>query len=289
MNAEPIVITTPQQYQLNGMWWGRQNVETVIIGVHGLTSDLFSGLSYYLPLLSDRTGVVTFNNRGHGFVSSLKKVNKEKKKGYESVLGGTALEKFEDCVDDIQGVVEFVKSKGVKKIILAGHSTGCQKSVYYLYKTQNKEQIAKLVLLSPLSDYAYAKKFLNPGDFKKSLAIAQDQVKVGKGDDFMPVELTDGELLSAQRFVSLYDTQSEEELFTYAHDKKPLAYESVRIPLTVVLPEEDEYKDRDIEEIGKWFDAHTKSEKYERIIVPGAMHNFKGNEKDVTTVLKKFV
>ena len=51
---------------------------------------------------------------------------------------GLTFEMFDNCVEDLQAYVDFAKEQGYKKIILGGHSYGCNKVVYYLYKTSAK-------------------------------------------------------------------------------------------------------------------------------------------------------
>ncbi len=56
--------------------------------------------------------------------------------------------KITDDVDDLHKVVEQNLNK---KIILLGHSTGCQVSMLYL-KTHGSVHIHKVILQAPVSD-----------------------------------------------------------------------------------------------------------------------------------------
>jgi chaperonin GroES len=56
------------------------------------------------------------------------------------LVAGETFEIFGDCVDDLQGVVNLAKDRGVKEIYIVGHSTGSQKNVYYLPKEASKDK-----------------------------------------------------------------------------------------------------------------------------------------------------
>ena len=63
---------------------------------------------------------LTFNNRGRDFITELLK-------GNDFTIIGGSLERFKDCILDIDGVLNWAKEKGYKEIILEGHSYGCNK------------------------------------------------------------------------------------------------------------------------------------------------------------------
>ena len=94
----------------------------------------------------------------------------------------------------------------------------------------------------------------------------------------------------AQRFLSLYTPDSVEEMFTYAQPKKnPRIFKSVRIPTLVVLAGEDEFADRPADEIAAWFQNHSRSKRFQSVIIPGVQHGFRGAERQVAQEIKKFI
>ena len=104
--------------------------KTAIIWLHGLSSKFYSGQTLIRELSSvcRRAGVgyFKFNNRGHDVAD------------WENAgMIGAGFEKFTDCVLDIRAMILFAKKLGYKDIILAGHSTGANKALYYVYKTIN--------------------------------------------------------------------------------------------------------------------------------------------------------
>ncbi len=280
-------IVTPKRYKLNGLWFGHTKPKRVIIFIHGLSGSAF-WVSLAEALIDKDTAVVTFSNRGHNKVAKLYREDNTKK-GYHSVTAGQAHEVFTDCVDDIQGVINFVRGAGVRDIYLAGHSTGCQKAVYYASRKGNQKNIKGLILLAPLSDYAGAVKSDTGDRLARATKVARDLVKRGKRHDLLPASVSQGPI-DAQRFLSLYTPDSAEEIFTYAQPKKnPRVFKSVELPMLVFFAGDDEYGDRPAEDIAEWFKSHTNSKRYSAHIIPDSLHGFRGKEKRVAKLVRSWI
>lgn len=289
MQIEIVEIITPKNYSLQGLWVGPQNPKKTIIAIHGLTSNLFSDKKY-LPLVNSDTAVILFNNRGHGIVSKTRHLNPQNPKGYDSELGGCAHEVFEDCVDDIEGVVSLVQSRGAEKVYLAGHSTGCQKAVFYASKAKNKQNISGIILLCPVSDYGHISTRADKNQYDKALEFASNSIKNNKPHTFMPEDLWPDELLDAQRFLSLYTPDSSEEIFSYVQpEKDPTTLKSVSVPILVILAGSDEYADRSPDKLLEWFNNNNNSISYKGVIIKDALHNLKGVENEICKEIKDWI
>ncbi len=276
-----IEILTPKKIILNGLWMGPLKPRTVIVWVHGLGSSMFSKMKIAQMLVDRETAVLVFNNRGHDTVSRISRVEGT------PFPGGAAHEVFIDCVDDIDGAIRFAKKSGAKRILLAGHSTGCQKSIYWASK-RNGRGVKGVILLAPISDYA-AEMHLQ-GKRKLAAAVSAAHALLGrrKKHTLLP-ESVWHETLDAQRFLSLYSGTSAEEIFTYWNSAaNPRTLRSVRVPLLVLLAENDEYADRPAKEIEAWFTQNTKKSDAIKI-VPTVKHSFKGAEKVVTSEIRIFM
>jgi len=281
-----IEIVTPKKYLLKGLWFGPTRPKKAIIFVHGLGSSALNQHSLIEPWINKKTAVITFSNRGHDKIASLHKLVKNKK-GYVSKIAGEAHEVFTDCVDDIAGVVNFVRQRGVKETYLVGHSTGCQKSVYYVSKKPDRI-VKRLILLAPVSDYAEAVMSDKNNKLAKATKVARALVKSGKKHELLPSNVCD-DIVDAQRFLSLYTPNSIEEIFSYAQPKKnPATLKKIKLPVLAVLGENDEYGDRPAKDIVSWFEKHVNS-KSKAIVFPGVMHNFTGGEKRLAKVVSKWL
>lgn len=277
-----IEIQTPKKLLLNGFWFGPKKPSITIIWIHGLASSAFSKLGIVENLVRRDTAVITFNNRGSSTVNRTRKLNPKKKGGMEYILSGGAHEAFIESIDDIQGAIDFARKQGAKKIFLAGHSTGAQKSAYFAAK--KGKAVNGIILLAPMSDYAGAVKE-NAQAVKDGVKAARMLVAAGKGTSIVPNWWMD-----AQRFLSLYSGESVEEIFPYAFiGRVPTTYRAVKVPLLVLLPEEDEYRDRPMREIAAWFAKEQRSKRFGIEIFKGADHGFAGHEAAVAKAIRRWI
>lgn len=270
VSSQMVAFETPRHFLLNGLWLGARRLQTVYIYVHGLSSTLFSQKELTTSLVSADTGVLVFDNRGSGIISRVPRLNARLAKGYKTHLVGAVHEIFTDCVDDLDGAVSFVRRQGAKRIFLVGHSTGCQKSIYYLAK-RPRSVIKGAVLLAPMSDFADID--TSSASYKKALNLARRLVKAGKKHELLPLSVWP-KLVDAQRFLSLHTPDSIEEIFSYATGRRPVLLEQVNKPLLVLLAEQDEFRDRPIKEIAAWFKAALNKKQADIGIIQGVRHNF---------------
>ncbi|MDO8668332.1 MAG: alpha/beta fold hydrolase [bacterium] len=285
MDCRPIRFSTPKKFQLDGLWFFTPKSRQAIIFIHGLGGAMFWPNLVY-KLADRRTSVLAFNNRGHDKISGARRLDKKGK--MHRILAGSAHEIFTDCVDDIQGAVNFCRQKGFKKIILVGHSTGCQKSIYYLAKAKQPEQIAKVILLCPISDYADAIKFNQPA-VKRAEKIARGLVRDGKKHRLLPPQVWP-DLHDAQRFLSLFTPESKEEIFCYATpSRRPATLQKTAVPMLLIFAEKDEHLDRPLIEIIKWFEENLINKNVSIKTIRGANHNFSGHEPAVINVIGEAV
>jgi alpha-beta hydrolase superfamily lysophospholipase len=285
-----INIVTPNKFVLNGLWFGSESPLKIIIFIHGLGGNAFSSHKLITPLANSQTAVITFSNRGHDQVASIKKVDNRKKKGYSRITAGESMEIFTDCVDDIQGAVNYALSVNPKaSIYLSGHSTGCQKSAYYLSRFGKQKFIKGVILLAPMSDYAAILKSDKNGSLKTAENFAKNLVDKNQPQIFLPPEIWP-DMVSAQRFLSLATPESREEIFCYAvPDKSPDIFRKIKIAALIVLAQKDEYRDRPTKKIARWFEKSSLSNKLSVQIIPSAPHNFYKHETQVLDLIKKFI
>lgn len=289
MNSAHIVqFETPQGLLLNGFWFGPPKPHIAYILIHGLSSNAFANHPLVTPLVDSRTAVFTFSNRGSEKITRFKKRDLRKKKGYSSVTIGEAHEVFTDCVDDIQGAVTYAQKQGAHQIILVGHSTGCQKAIHYLAQRSKQKYVAGVILLAPMSDYAGALKHIEKIQLNRATQYAEKLISQGKEHDLIPLDMWPF-MHDAQRFLSLYTPESSEEIFCYVDPlKKPVTLQKVKVPCLIILAGKDEFRDRPIAQIAKWFQQKLRRKTVSIHIINQAPHNFFGFDQKVVSVIKNW-
>jgi alpha-beta hydrolase superfamily lysophospholipase len=277
-----VEIETPKKYRLNGLWFGPRKAKRAIVWVHGLGSSMFSKQEIVQRLTDRETAVLVFNNRGHDKVTSVSSTSGRR------IRAGAAHEIFTDCVDDIQGAVNLARRAGAKEVFLAGHSTGCQKSIYYASK--KPRGVRGVIILAPMSDYDAERLAQGTRALKRAEKVARSYIKRGNKHQMLPEDVWRWPWIAdAQRFLALYTGEGPEEIFTYwNHKRTPKTLRSVRTPVLVLLAEKEEYSKIPADHIQDWFAEHLKvGDKI--VIVPKVGHSFKGGEKRVTKAVREFM
>ena len=162
MKQELIRINSIDEIELPGILYApKEETNKIVIHVHGLNGNFYENrfLDILAKSYTDKNYTfLTFNNRGRDCIAEIFKKNEY------TVIGGS-LERFKDCILDIDGVVNWVKEKGYTEITLEGHSYGCNKILYY-YNNKKDDSIKKIILLAPCDIPSECKKFLSEEDYK---------------------------------------------------------------------------------------------------------------------------
>lgn len=152
----------------------KRRTKTAALWVHGLTGSFYSNtgrLSAIAAALNKGDiALASFNTRGHDIATDFRK-SKGKVKGKTLIAGGS-FEKFTDCVKDLKAIIQFLRREGYKNIYLVGHSTGANKVLYYLART-NDRRVKGLALVGPMSDMAIEKERLGT-TFARHLQLVKE-------------------------------------------------------------------------------------------------------------------
>lgn len=122
---------TEDNLLLQGTCFDSLSKDICILFIHGQAQSIVNNLFAYMLGKYFSHNNISFlygHNRGYDYINCM-----HKKDGTLSINGAT-FEMFEDCLKDIDVWVNKLKSLGYKKIILMGHSLGCNKALYYLTK-----------------------------------------------------------------------------------------------------------------------------------------------------------
>lgn len=214
-----------------------ENTNKVAIHVHGLNGNFYENrfLDILAKSYTDKNyAFLTFNNRGKDFIAELLKGN-----GF-TVIGGS-LERFKDCILDIEGVVNWVKQKGYSEIILEGHSYGCNKVLYY-YNHKKDDSIKKIVLLAPCDIPSEGKKFLSDEEYKTAKEESTRLVNKGKANELIDFSVMANGKIAAGTYYNDFLPGGENDFIRYSDGKneKSEVLNSIDIPILIVFGSIDE-------------------------------------------------
>ena len=243
---------------LDGFWrTGERRHSTLMVFVHGMHSNFHrSRLKKELmtQCAAHECDVLSFNNRGAD--------------------GAVVDERFEDCLADLDAAIQFGRTRGYRRFILLGHSTGCQKITYYQAR-RSDPQVKGLVLLAPGDDYAIARHDAGRS-FARHVDRARRLVSEGRGDVLMPPECLG---FTARRYLSIADPRSTEaKIFNY--EGRLSHFRRVTCPVLLLFGSAEEYACLPVETMHEILRRTTRSTRFEDAIIPGADHGFHGCEDE---------
>ncbi|MDE1825852.1 MAG: DUF1749 domain-containing protein [Candidatus Micrarchaeota archaeon] len=247
-----------------------------VIHLHGMGGNMHRVVGGYDKLLSDSLNRIGYNffvieTRGSAIASWIRRYGKGKRR-----VGGTAFEKFEESRYDIDGAILALRSMGIKEIILEGHSTGCQKAIYYQFKARNP-MVKGIILIGPGGDYNLHKKRLGKR-FAQAVRYAR-----GKRRDklaLMPKRYYEG-IVGASRFLSFSDTKfPEARIFDYESGRLR-EFSGIKTPVLAILGSREEWMTMPAKSYMKILEGDNRSDFFGCIMIRGANHTFKGKGKEL--------
>ena len=166
---------------LNGMLFRHENertADTVMIAITGIHDNFYSNPFYYNIGDTLNSGGIDFiyaqTNDAFGRIQTVN-VNTGKN---ETI--GSWNERFSYTDEDIDAYLTFAAEEGYEHIILAGHSVGANKVIYYLSRHRDP-RVEHFFLLSPAS-----LTYMMSGVTDREKRIIKEQVECGDGDQMLP-------------------------------------------------------------------------------------------------------
>ncbi len=235
-----------------------RNGAPLLVFVHGMGSNFYRSAlkkAFLETAPPMGMGILSFNNQG--------------------AESGTEDEKFNACLVDLDAAAEFARRRGYRKLVFAGHSTGCQKIAFW-QATRRLSAVSGLVLLAPADDHAILRRDLGRR-FEKKVAWAKMQVSAGKGGAPVPGLY---ERFTAARFLGLADAKrAEANVFRYAGALTQ--FRRVKCPVLAVFGENEEFAVIPPAEMLAILRKKTHSRDFDEMLVPGADHGFHGCEREL--------
>ena len=174
-------IPTKRGSVLNGVLFRqkeKRSADTVMIAITGIHGNFYSNPFYYN--IGD-----TLNGGGIDFIYAQTNDAFGKIKTFNVNSGkpetiGSWNERFSYTDEDIDAYLAFAEEEGYEHIILAGHSLGANKVIYYLSRNHDP-RVEHFFLLSPAN-----LTYMMSGVTEREKGIIKDQVARGDGDQMLP-------------------------------------------------------------------------------------------------------
>jgi len=202
-------------------------------------------------------------------------------------------------VAELSKCVSYFRKVKTGKVVLMGHSTGCQDVMEYLTGPGSKDRapIDGGIIQAPASDREALQMMLDPNVYKESCAVAQLMIASGNGEEILPSRETKGffpSTVCARRWLSLASPNHDGDDDYFSSDltdeqlMKSFGSLPAGSPLCILFSGEDEYVPKSINKealVQRWIEFVKKGEgkvdeEYSGIL-EGASHSLAGNTDGV--------
>ena len=206
-------------------------------------------------------------------------------------------------VAEIAQIVAYFRAQRTGKIVIMGHSTGCQDSLHYLCSNDEQGTRARVdgvVLQAPLSDREAIVQEMSKENYDRANSLAEEWINAGRGEDCLPLEVAASIFgpvpVSARRWLSLAspDKKGEDDYFSSDLPDERLrdTFGKITVPLLVLMGEKDQYIPPQVDSkamVARWIkilkESDTPVDSQSGELLGGATHNLNGNPDEVVNEL----
>ena len=251
-----------------------------VICVHGMCGTIID--NYFATvwgkyLSSNNIGFIYEHNRGHSIENDIVMKDGSFKRC------GCMYEIFEDCIYDIDLAIKTAKEKGYKRIILLGHSYGCNKVIYYYYKKH--PDILGIILAS--APDMIGSHILEQSDYNDLLNEAKNNIDNGEPTKLLHKMIEDYMYMSSQTYYNWFNKESNlNNLPVINNDNHWNQFESIDVPVFTFSgsSEEEYYLKLDLLR-----DKAINCNNFEYKIVDNTGHTYKNKEKEIADLIINWI
>ncbi len=206
MHTDLIQAHTSDGIALDGAFFASTKVPPKDILIDGALLIHGSAGSFYSPM--NRTIAQAITNAGFPCVA-FNTTAHDVAWGVPGRMFGTAYDIIDRCRLDIKAMLNWMESKGMKRIALFGHSLGAVKVVYYKALEQDP-RVAALICCSPVRlSHNYFMRTEAAAEHESILKTATELIKKGLPDTLMDVKFPSPQLISARSYIDRHGPEEK--------------------------------------------------------------------------------
>lgn len=276
-----IDVETKRGDVLCGCWYGENYRDVCVIITNGTCGNIFEN-----KFLRDVGELLEKN--GESFIyahnsGAFHRIDMQTKNGQP--LGNT-YDLFDNCLDDLQAYINFVKEQGYKHIILGGHSYGANKVIYYLSKNQD-EKIDKYILISPTDTLNLKESEQLSVD--KLMPIALKYEKENKLDELLPFAFDNYNLYTARAFLDFVNNLNAKNLPIYSKNGNFNQLKQINQVGLFVMGQNDGYAFGNTLKHLQTINENSKNKNNVIEVIENCGHTFKNKSQDLSMAILKFI
>ena len=251
-----------------------------IICIHGMCGTIID--NYFATvwgklLAKNDIGFIYEHNRGHSIENDIVMKDGSFKRC------GCMYEIFEDCIYDIDLAIQTAKEKGYKRIILLGHSLGCNKVIYYYYK---KHPNILGIILASAPDMIGSHLLIEP-DYEELLKEAKENIDKNQPAKLLHKMIEDYMYMSSQTYYNWFHKNSNlNNLPIISNPKNWEQLETIDVPILTFSGSKDEdyYLHLDLLK-----EKATNCKSFEYQIIENTGHTYQEKELETGTLILNWI
>ncbi len=284
-----LYVETADNLRLQGAYYEPGAKDLCVLFIHGMSGNVIE--NYFADVLGHKlakngVGFLYGHNRGYNHINDIATSKLKDKGGYETKRFGATYEIFTDCLLDIDAWMEEVRRLGYRRVVLMGHSLGCNKTIYY-FSQKKPDDVVGVILASPPDMIGLIKKPEYQSNSTELYMEATDNVEKGQPHKLLSSMIWDWYNLSSQTFLSLFSENTEVDnlpILRKPNDFPQLA--SINVPILGFMGEYDDIAIRTLEEDmdlieNRAIECPAFTKKY----IPKASHTYDGVEENVSEIV----
>ena len=196
---------------------------------------------------------------------------------------GCMYEIFEDCIYDIDLAIQTAKEKGYKRIILLGHSLGCNKVIYYYYK---KHPNILGMILASAPDMIESHLLIEP-DYEELLKEAKENIDKNQPTKLLHKMIEDYMYMSSQTYYNWFHKNSNlNNLPIISNPKNWEQLVTIDVPILTFSGSKDEdyYLHLDLLK-----EKATNCKNFEYQIIENTGHTYQEKELETGTLILNWI
>jgi len=282
-------VRTSDDLKLQGVQYEPEAKDVCVLFVHGMSGNMIE--NYFADLLGQRLaqsgiGFLYGHNRGYNHINDIATSKLKDKGGYETKRLGATYEIFTDCLLDIDAWIEEVRKLGYRRVVLMGHSLGCNKTIYY-FSQKKPDNVVGVILASPPDMIGLVQKPEYQPNSSQLYQEAKENVAKGQPRELLSSMIWDWYNLSSQTFLSLFSENTEIDNLPIL--RKPDEFPqlaSINVPILGFMGEYDDIVIRTLEEDMDLIESRaTRCPAFAKKYVPKASHTYDGAEERVSEIV----
>lgn len=272
---EIISVQTPRGLILKGAMWGDTSMNTVVIMMSGICSNVFQN-----ELLPEAGKVLSEN--GIAFIAgqtmdAFSFISYSNTKTGKQTTTGVVTDDFSMSYEDVESYVKYAKDLGFKKIILAGHSLGSNRVIHYLANTAD-DYVNNFIISAPVDLRHF---FDIIPDKEIYLETAQKFVDEGRGKDILPFAFMGFSPMTANTLLAFYNAENLKNCPVISDDGETRSLSQMKVNGAFIIGACDSMTNKDAEGFIRKINSYCEKPEENRIIVvPNASHIYFAKHKE---------